>query len=178
MSASPTTSTRTMCLIAVLAGLLIAAFPAADAQATPATSATCTGLLTVNFTPGLTAIPGSGSATSSGQTGTMTCLGRLNGHRITGSGSFGAQETYTTGPACLTDTSVGTVSATFPTAGGPISIVGALLARRSALVESIEVDFPQSHFSGLAIDLPTIGTCLLSPLQQVLVSVTGSLSGT
>lgn len=178
MSASPITSTRIRCLSAVLASLVIAAFAVADAQAAPATSATCTGLLTINLTPGFTATPGSGSATSGGQTGTMTCLGTLDGHRITGLGSFGAQETYTTGAGCLTDTSSGQVSATFPTTAGPVSIVGALLARRLGLIESIEIAFPRSHFSGIAVDVPTIGTCLLSPLQQVLVSVTGVLNET
>ena len=177
MFALPTSSSRIRCLSAVLAGLLIAAFATADAKAAPATSATCTGLLTVNVTPGFTLIPGSGSATSDGQTGTMTCLGTLDGHQITGPGSFGVQETYTTGGACLTDRSSGQVAAILPTTGGPVTIVGSLSAHRLALIESIEIDFPQSHFSGTAIDVPTDGTCLLSPLRQVLVSVRGSLSG-
>ena len=177
MFALPTSSTRVRCLSAVLAGLLIAVFATAAAEAAPATSATCTGLLTINFTPGVTTIPGSGSATSDGQTGTMTCLGTLDGHRITGLGSFGAQETYTAGGACLTDRSSGQVAAILPTTGGPVTIVGTLSAHRLALIESIEIDFPQSHFSGTAIDVPTDGTCLLSPLRQVLVSVTGFLSG-
>jgi len=176
MSAAPITSTIVKRRFLVLAGLLIAVLATADASAAPATSATCTGLMPVSLSPGFTPAPGVGTGTSGGQTGTMTCLGTLDGHQITGLGSFGAQETYTTGGACLTDTSSGQVSATFPTTGGPVTIVGSLSARRLALIESIEIDFPQSHFSGMAIVVPTDGNCLLSPLRHALVSVTGSLS--
>jgi hypothetical protein len=177
MSISSTTSIRFRLCSAVLAAVLIAALSAPGAEAAPATSATCTGILTVNLTPGFTPIPNSGSGTSGGQTGTMTCLGSLDGHRITGAGTFGVQETYTTGAACLTDTSGGQVSATFPTTGGPVTIVGALHAHRMALVEFIEIAFPQSQFSGVAIIVPTQGDCLTAPLTQALVSVTGTLTG-
>ena len=87
------------------------------------------------------------------------------------------QEGYTTGAACLTDVSSGQVSATFPTTGGPVTIVGALHARRLALTEFIEIAFPQIQFSGVAIDIPTQGDCLTAPLTQALATVTGTMIG-
>ena len=176
MSASPITSTTVKCRYLVLAGLLIAVLATADASAAPATSATCTGLMTVSLSPGFTPAAGVGTATSGGQTGEMLCLGTLDGHQITGTGTFGVKEKYTSGAACLTDTSKGQVFATFPTTGGPISITGTLQARRVGLVESIGIQFPGSQFTGVAIDVPTEGNCLTDPLTRVLVSVTGTLA--
>jgi hypothetical protein len=177
MSASPITSTTVKCRYLVLAGLLIAVAATADASAAPPTSATCTGLITVSLSPGFTPTAGVGTGTSGGQTGKMVCLGTLDGHQITGPGTFSAEENYTSGAACLTDTSNGQVSATFPTTDGPISITGALQARRVGLVESIGIQFPGSQFGGGAIDVPTDGNCLIGPLTRVLVSVTGTLAG-
>ena len=177
MSASPSTCTKFRCLCVAVAGLVITALAAANAAATPVTSATCVGVLSVQFTPGFTSLPGSGLGSSGGETGKMTCLGTLNGKPITAPGTFGVQESYTTGAACLTDQSSGRVPVTFPTTGGPVSMTGVVQAHRVGLLEFIDVEFPGSTFTGIAVIVPTQGDCLIMPLTRALATVTGTWRG-
>jgi hypothetical protein len=168
-----------------LAGLAAAALAlaapnvaGAEGAATPtATDALCTNALVLELSPGFVPTPGSGRGTSHGERGTLVCVGRLYGHRITGPGIVGVEETYTTGAACLTDSSSGQVTATLPTTGGPLHVVGALSAHRVGAVEAIDIAFPQAHFSGAGPVAPIGGTCLLAPLTRALVSISGELRG-
>lgn len=157
--------------------LSIAAASAAGAEAAPATDAECTAIVTAHITPGFTASPGSGAVTSGGQTGTVTCIGRLYGQRITGSGTMGFEETYTAGAGCLSDQSSGRLTTTLPTTGGPIQITGALTGHRLGLVQFVDIAFAQARYSGIGPLVLTKGSCLLTPLTRALVTVTGTLRG-
>ncbi|MEY2515185.1 MAG: hypothetical protein QOJ89_2543, partial [bacterium] len=103
------------------------------------------------------------------------CTGTVAGRHITGPGTVGVEET--TYANCLTDHSSGVVSVTLPTTAGPMHMSGPLTGRRLGLVEFVEIDFPQGHFSGSGPVAPTRGDCAFTPITQALVSITGTLRG-
>jgi hypothetical protein len=150
--------------------------PAVAGAVALATDAVCTNVITLYITPGFSVRSGSGTVTSRGETGTLPCAGRLYGHRITGPGTFAVEETYTHA-TCLSDRSTGRVSATIPTTSGPAHISGALTGRRLGLVEFVEIAFANARFHGTGPVLPTLGTCLITPITRALVSITGTLRG-
>lgn len=174
MTATPT---RRPLQIVVALAVLAAAGPlaAAPAQASEATSAVCVNRIAATFTPGLRMTPSSGAVTTNGQTGSMTCVGKIGGHRITGRGSFGVDYTYT-GATCASHVGSGTARVTLPTTAGIKHMVGAFTNRRTALVIRPEVRFPGARFSAIGVAIPTHGNCFLTPLTGVLASVTGSFS--
>jgi hypothetical protein len=170
-------STRFRCCRATLAAaLLIAAAPATSAQAAPATDAACTSVFTAYVTPGFDAHPSAGSGTTRGETGALLCTGTVDGHRITGPGTMGFDETYRDA-ACLSDASSGHFSATLPTTSGPMQLGGDLEAHRVGFVEFVEITFPRAHFSGLGPIVPTKGDCVIRRITEALVSITGTLRG-
>ena len=79
---------------------------------------------------------------------------------------------------CLSEFSSGVVRVTIPTTAGPERIDGALAVRRTALLVSVEVSAADTRFSGIGVAIPTIGACLLTPLQHAQISIAGSLSAT
>jgi hypothetical protein len=174
MFCTPMTSVRALRAAAVAGALLVPAIGAAPAGAAPATDAVCTNVLTVDITPGWRLAPGPGIGSSHGETGTQVCIGTLYGHRITGPGTVGVEE-HITG-SCLSDTSAGTVSVTLPTTAGIVHLAGALQAHRLGLVQFVDIAFPDARFTGMGPGAPTRGDCLLRPITQVTVSLTGTLS--
>jgi hypothetical protein len=177
MKPSPTLSPRRIAV--ALATLATAAlFAAAPAHAADATAALCTNRSpsTITITPGFSLAPSSGTITTNGQTGSITCIGKIAGHSVTGPGSIGIEEAYADG-TCTSHTGSGTVSVTIPTTAGIQHLSGALTERRTALVLRADVQFPGGHFSGIGIVLPTVGNCFVTPLRQALLSVTGWLRG-
>jgi hypothetical protein len=171
------TPARTRRVVAVAAAVLFIALTPVHAEAASTTDAVCTSVFTAHITPGFSMRPGSGSVTSNGETGRLVCSGTAYGKRITGPGTFSVEETYTSGPACLTDKSSGEVRSTIPTTGGPIHIVGALTGRRLGLVEFVDIAFPRARFSGTGVVVPTRGNCLITPLTRALVSITATFRG-
>jgi hypothetical protein len=169
---------RTQLRIAgVLASVACVALPAtASAQPAAKTSAVCSARLTVTITPGFRVTPGSGALTSQGETGTLTCAGTIDGQRVTGPGTVGLDESYTNG-GCLSHVGRGTASITVPTTAGAKHLVGAATSRRTALLLSADVRFPGAHFGGIGLAVPLRGSCLLTPMRQALISVTGTLKG-
>ena len=173
------TSSFTPRRLGIAAAAAIAAagpLAAAPAQANGGTSATCTNLLTVAISPGFSLTKSSGTITSGGETGSIVCIGTIDGASVTGPGSIGLAETYSGGD-CLAHVGTGIASVTLPTTAGPKHMAGAAISRRTGLLLSAEVDFPNAHFSGLGLATPTQGTCALSPMRQALLSVSGTLSG-
>jgi hypothetical protein len=57
---------------------------AAPAYATSKTSAACVDHFTSTISPGYSFIPSSGTDTTNGETGTISCVGTIAGARITG----------------------------------------------------------------------------------------------
>ena len=159
-------------LAAVAAATLLAAAPA---HAAGKTSAACVSQFTSTITPGLSITPSSGTQTTGGQSGTIACIGKIARRRITGIGSVGYDSTYTAG-TCASETSTGTVRGTIPTAAGDRHLVGALTVQRTALIIRAEVQFDGIRYSGIGPAIPLLGNCILTPLQRVLIVLTGTLS--
>ena len=176
MTISP--ARRHLRILGGLATLAFVALPATGAaQAAATTSAACTGQLTLTITPGFSLTPSSGTLTSHGQTGPITCTGTIDGQRVTGPGTVGLDETYARGD-CLSHVGTGTASATIPTTAGPKHLVGAAVSRRTGVALSAEVRFPGARFSGVGLAVPLQGSCLLTPMRQAQITVTGTLVGT
>ncbi|MGH2941344.1 MAG: hypothetical protein ACRDLN_01020 [Solirubrobacteraceae bacterium] len=165
-------------IVGVLAALssALALVPAAQAQAAAGrTSAACTARFTATITPGFSMTTSSGTFTTHGQTGSFTCLGRIGGHRVTGPGSIGVEETYT--GACASHVGTGTVRIIVPTTAGTKDMVGALTVRRTALVVLPQVQFSGARFGGIGLSVPAQGNCFVTPLRRVLLLVAGAMSG-
>lgn len=169
-------STR-LCIATILATLAgVAAFNTSPAHAVGATSAICTNLFTITIDPGWSMTPTSGTVTSK-KTGSVTCVGKIAGHRVTGPGTMGIEENYTN-VICPSSILTGTIWMRIPTTAGLQRMDGTLRVRRIGLIVQPEAQFPNGHFSGIGIAIPTQGTCFLTPLRQARLSVTGTLSGT
>jgi len=165
-------------LAGVLATLACVALPAtASAQAAATTSAQCTGQLKLSITPGFGLAPGSGTLTSHGESGIITCIGTIAGHRVTGPGTVGLDESYARGD-CLSHVGTGTATLTVPTTAGPVLMAGAATSRRTGLALHAEVEFPGARFDGAGLAIPLQGSCLISPMRQALITVSGRLSET
>lgn len=176
MTISP--ARRHLRIAGVLATVAFVALPATSfAQPAAATSAVCSSRFTVTIAPGFRVTPGSGTITSHGETGTIRCTGTIAGHRVTGPGTVGLDESYTAG-GCLSHVGTGTATITVPTTAGPKHLVGAATSRRTTLLLRGEVRFPGARFSGIGLAIPLRGSCLLTPMRQALISVTGTLNGT
>jgi len=161
---------------AMVAAGAVAAAAAAPAQAAGTTSAVCTNRLPAAVTPGFTPTLSAGTITTFGQTGSIACVGRIEGRRVTGLGSAGIHA-YTQG-SCTSHLGAGTVSVSIPTTGGVKHLTGALSVRRTALAIRAEARFPGGRFDGVGVVIPTRGTCFVTPLTRGTVVVTGVLSGT
>jgi len=148
---------------------------AAPAQASGKTSAACASQFTATISPGFSAVPSPGTQTTHGETGTVACVGKINGRRITGPGPIGFDSTYTEG-SCAAETASGTVRATIPTAAGDQHLVGALAVQRTALTIRAQVKFGGFQYTGIGVAIPKEGTCFLTPLRRALIVLTGTLS--
>jgi hypothetical protein len=173
-----TLTPRRLRIVGALAALAPAGLggAAAPAQAADATLALCNSRFLTTITPGFTMTPGSGTFTTHGQTGSITCVGRIGGDRVTGPGSIGAEETYTAGN-CMSHVGSGIVRIALPTTTGTKQMVGALSVRRTALVVRPEVRFPGARFSALGAVVPTQGNCFVTRQRQALVLVSGVIRG-
>jgi hypothetical protein len=162
--------------LAALVGVAIAvALAAGPAHASTETGAICTVHFVATITPGLTLAESSGTFTTGAETGTLTCTGNFRGHRITGPGTMGFVEQYTAGN-CSGHTGKGTLSYSVPTTAGLQHVTGMLSVSRTASVVRAEVRSADTHFSGIGVALFRQGNCFLTPLRQVAVTVTGSIS--
>jgi len=159
-------------LATLAAATLLAAAPA---HAAGKTSAACVSQFTSTITPGLSITPSSGTQTTGGASGTIACIGKIDGRRITGIGSVGYDSAYTAG-SCASETSTGTVRGTIPTTGGDQDLVGALTVQRTALIIRARVQFDGIRYIGIGPAIPLLGNCILTPLQRVLIVLTGTLS--
>jgi hypothetical protein len=156
----------------------VALLTAAPARAAGTTSAVCTSAFTATVSPGFRLTPSTGTVTTNGEVRSLTCSGKIDGQRVTGSGTLGVDYVYAPGSTCLSHTGSGTVRFTLPTTAGTKHMVGALTVRRAALVLSAQAQFPAARLSGIGVVVPAAGSCMLTPLRRVLVSVTASITGT
>ena len=147
-----------------------------SAQASGETSAVCAPQLSVTISPGFRLAPSAGTISSGGETGSIICTGDIDGHRVTGPGTVGLDETYARGD-CLSHVGTGTVRASIPTTAGVVHLVGAATSRRTALALVAEAQFPGASYSGVGVAIPTQGDCVLTPMRRALLTVSGMLSG-
>jgi hypothetical protein len=159
-------------LLIPLAGF--AALPPAHAQG--ATNAICALAFSLHFSPGLTLMPSTGSDGSGGETGSISCTGTFDGHRVTGPGSFGFQSAVYTS-TCLGDNAAGsTYFFTVPTDAGRKHFVGTVSDIRIGLTLVVKGSQPGAHVSGVFVVVPTKGDCLTAPLTDALGTGTAVIS--
>ncbi len=130
--------------------------------------------------PGLTSSPSSGTITSNGETGTVSCKGPVNGKDPTGEGTAGTEGTYGTkdGDSCQSGgEGQGVQSFTIPTASGDEHIknnftysYGAFKA--GGLSSGI---FGGDRMSGTFEAQPMDGDCASVPATKFHVTAVGTL---
>jgi hypothetical protein len=120
-------------------------------------------------------VPTSGTETSGGETGSIACTGTLDGQRVTGSGTFGYEGTFT-GITCLFDRAPlsGRYSFTVPTDAGSLHFTGTITDARIAIIDRFELSQSGAHLTGSAAVVPINGTCLITPTADILITILGS----
>jgi hypothetical protein len=156
----------------ILAGMAVAGAEAE--QATP-----CRFTAEFDLDPGLSLAPTSGTFTSGGETGAITCSGAVDGRRVTGPGTFGADGNYGTadGDSCLSGGEGSAVqSFTLTTGEGPMPVRNAITftyqpvpgmpgAATAPAVASGR--FEGRRFSGTFDVILLKGDCVTSPVTRV-----------
>jgi hypothetical protein len=162
-------------LWAILVGITIASIfiePAAAQTPAPGDNdAVCTFRFTEYFSPGVTLTPTSGTQNSGGEVGSMTCSGKLQGHNITGPGTFG-NEGFLHESTCVLDHSTGRYFATLPTDAGPIRFEGTYSLLRTGLTLKVDTEQAGARGTGSAAVIPTRGDCVMTPVTEALVFMT------
>jgi len=128
------------------------------------------------LSPGFGLTPTEGTAVSAGENGSVTCAGQIDGHTVTGPGSFGLDGHYTDS-TCLTQHSSGTYTFTVPTDAGPLHKAGTFSENRLGLSGSEEVTQPGAHGTGSYLALPMRGDCVTAPVTGGTFIAVVSLSG-
>jgi len=138
----------------------------------------CTFTTTIRLSPGLSVVPSSGTFTSGGETGTVSCDGPVRGIVPTGPGTLGVDGRYGTKhpDTCFAGEGDGRFSFTFPTATGT--------GRRSnvftfsySLVGLSDSGFSGDGFGGGFDDVePQEGNCVLQPVTRILIKGHGTIT--
>lgn len=121
--------------------------------------ATCYGAWHMSFSPGVGATQAKSTFTTNGETGTITCVGSLEGHQITGPGTFGQEGVFE--GMCLQGTASSTITITIPTSGGPqkLSFVNNMVTG-----PGFGFKFSESLVGPMSFAfLPIAGDCLTAP---------------
>lgn len=151
------------------------------APAAGAGGAHCTFEARFRLTPGLSVVPSRGQFTSGGETGTITCEGRLRTGAVSGAGTFGAQGRYGTGSfgdTCLTGgEGDGVQSFTIPTAGGPVHVTNPITFRYGvATGHVLGGTFQGDSFAGTFEIASFEGDCVANPMTVLVLRGEGVLS--
>jgi hypothetical protein len=150
----------------VLAALLAFGVPPA-ATAAAAAPTVCTYRWEVTVSPGLTVTPGSGTVSTGGATGTITCNGTVDGQTPTGSGSVTIDAVYEES-TCLGGKGTGTYSFTLPTSSGSVTVTDNFTWTYGLVPADLNLAGPFAwtgqRSSGTGLFVPTQGTCLLDPM--------------
>lgn len=160
------------CLFAALLLPVLTAWPA-HAQGT--TKAGCTFVFPAHFSPGVTRTPGTVAYGSGGETGSITCVGTIDSHRVRGPGSFGFEGTYT--GDCFSNVGSGTYSFTVPTDAGRKHFSGTYTESRLGHTGPVNASQAGARFTGHHVVVPTKGDCVTTPVTDALVYMVGSLRG-
>ncbi len=132
--------------------------PSLKARAASVT-ATCGATATLNLSPGLQLIKQTqGTNQSLGQTGTLRCAGKLDGHTVTGPGSIGFSSTYKGN--CLAISGGGAWFFSIPTSGGVIHKQGTYNGPSIGSIVYFDGSFPGGRMIGSGPVVPTAGSCV------------------
>jgi hypothetical protein len=165
------------CLLSTLFAVLLAAvllvLPAAPANAAaPHADLDCTITLITDVHPPITPELRHHAVTSHGLTGTADCTGTVDGHQVTGAGTFGI---YTQGPgSCATGSSSGTFVLRIPTTGGTMTVTGRY--------ESTFGDLPgggavfTGDLTGPVAVVAADGDCVNTPITHTTAVFTGTVT--
>lgn len=168
--------------LAAAAGLVLGGgcVPVHSVLAQRATS--CSFVLDLDASPGLSLQPGPSRFTSGGETGTLTCDGPVNGLQPTGPGAIGVLGDLSgscTSAATGDGGGSGTETLTVPTSGGAQRFTsrftfsfGRRLPTHGGLVAG---EFTGDHFSGSFEFTPVQGDCVSRPVTRAHVVGEGLL---
>lgn len=134
------------------------------------TSAICSVTRNVTFSPGVRLTSSSGTLETPDETGIITCLGTFNGHRVTGTGSFGAKGVYTA--ICVLGHVSGRYSITIPTDAGPMHFAPTFTATPIGVVSPVDAAQPGMRLTGLEVFAFTRGDCVTAPITETIVNDT------
>jgi hypothetical protein len=135
-----------------------------------------------SLAPGLSRTPSSGTFTSNGETGTISCDGPVNGEPPSSGGTLGTDGRYGLGgegDSCRSERGEGdgTMHITVPTVSGgqhlddPFTMTYALEGRR------VVGRFTGRRFSGTFEITAARGDCFFDPITRVHLSGDGTLTG-
>jgi hypothetical protein len=143
-----------------------------DSAGADSTAALCSFRAAVVFSPPAQAFGGAGSIAST--SGTISCLGVVQGHRVTGPGPLSFTSAYGVAPlgeSCAFDTGPGTQTYTIPTTAGPV--------RFSEPVDffgAVAGAFFAHTYSGAFQIIPADGsTCVTSPVRDATIIGEGAV---
>lgn len=170
---------RAVVAVAAVVGFALSASAAANVET--GTSALCTVTLpSVEITPPfdpLVLTASSGTITSHGPTGSVACSGEIRGAAVMGTGTAAIR--YTRYGNCAAHVSSnGTVVWSIPTQHGDKQLAGSLQVTRIGLNVFAHLEFADARGDFVGALYPRKGDCLLTPLSQVGVVVTGYLAAT
>lgn len=147
----------------LLVALLVASLSAIASPARAVENTTCTVSHPTTFNPPLTLTPGKFSYSTHGPTGTIACIGSLNGNPVTGSGTF-TNDGAGNG-SCAQGTGGGHFLALIPTAGGTAAVSGQYTFQYTGLLGTLSGSGVAATFEFV----PTAGDCVTTPVTQVLI---------
>jgi hypothetical protein len=130
--------------------------------------------------PGLTMSPSSGTFTSNGETGTLTCSGPVHGREPSGPGTigvdgrYGDEKPYT----CHDDAQgEGTFKLTIPTSDGPEHITDHVTFTHGSYTDGLFTGaFQGDRMSGKFEARPTDGDCVSKPMTRFHIKGNGTLN--
>jgi hypothetical protein len=164
--------------VAGLVAILLSTLTASPAHAEGGTAAYCSIAVPVHFSPGVSATSTSGTVTTGGEAGSISCTGAFEGHRVTGTGSFGYEGVFTNITCLLDGTPLSArYSFTVPTETGTRRFTGTITDARIGIVDRIDLSQRGATFAGIALIAPARGDCLVTPMTDVVVTMIGSFKG-
>jgi len=163
--------------VVVLGSSLLAVGPAArGTEGIP-----CTAEVDLTVAPGLSNSPSSGTWTTNGETGTITCTGRLGGYEVTGPGTIGGHGRYgVNDPAsCRGGDADGPQFFSIPTSGGIQHIRNDHFVTYGPLKGDGPYggEFRGPRFSGTFQARPVEGDCVTAPITKAHFAVKGTMRG-
>ena len=160
-----------------LLGVPLAASALLTLQATPAAAAGPTGPRTGDcafsyspaISPGIGMTRGSGSVSSGGETGTIDCDGNLDGHEITGPGTWGFEGVVSNASCAEGGRGTGSILMTVPTDAGQQHFEEAIdfAFGPAGTYPPLVGDWVGQRTTGLFVVTPTEGDCVTAPVTRV-----------